>query len=65
MDFSEKARIRIEKWLEHSHHHEEEYEAFARELEEAGKGEAAQRIREMIKLNSQADEKLREALRLI
>ena len=65
MDFDQKARIRIERWLDHSHHHIEEYEEFARELEEAGKKEAAGRIRDMIRLTAEADQKLKEALELI
>jgi len=65
MDFQQKAKIRIERWLEHSHHHIEEYEAFARELEREGKKEAADRIRDMIRLTGEADHKLKEVLELI
>ncbi len=36
MDFKERAKIRIEHWLEHNEKHYDEYLNFARELEENG-----------------------------
>jgi hypothetical protein len=40
MEFTEKAKIILERWISHSDHHLEEYEAFADELEGAGKTES-------------------------
>ena len=37
MDIIEKAKIRLEHWIHHNEHHGEDYEAFAEELEKAGK----------------------------
>ena len=63
MDFIEKAKIRIEHWVEHSDHHIEDYAAFADQLEEEGKTESAGAIREMIELNIKSTECLRKALK--
>ncbi len=38
MDFIEKARVRLEHWIHHSDHHNEEYEMFADQLEEVRQG---------------------------
>ncbi|MFP4036637.1 MAG: hypothetical protein ACLFUE_03870 [Desulfobacteraceae bacterium] len=62
MDFIEKARIRIEHWIEHNEQHQEEYEIFADQLEDAGKGESAGHIREMTRLTAQGTDCLRKAL---
>ena len=62
MDFIEKAKIRIEHWVEHSDHHIEDYTAFANQLEEEGKTESAEAIREMIELNIKSTECLKKAL---
>ena len=35
MDFMEKAKIRLDHWISHNDSHCEEYEAFAKQLEEA------------------------------
>ena len=62
MDLIEKAKIQIEHWIRHNKDHLEEYEAFARELETAGKNESARYIREMSTLIAQSTEHLDKAL---
>ena len=62
MEFLEKARIRLEHWLDHNEHHHEDYEAFAVELEGEGHTESAEYIREMATLTSRSSECLRKAL---
>jgi hypothetical protein len=62
MDFVHKARVRLEHWITHNDHHEEEYSTFADQLADAGKKESAKYIREMIKLSSKSNECLRRAL---
>ena len=41
MDFLKKARIRMEHWITHNEHHQEEYEMLAKELKRANKKESA------------------------
>jgi hypothetical protein len=62
MGFREKARIRIEHWLEHNESHRKEYERFAAELEEARASGSAAAIREMAALTRQTGACLRQAL---
>jgi hypothetical protein len=62
MDFIEKAKIRLEHWITHNDHHQEEYEMFVDQLESAGKKESAEQIREMISLTSKSTACLRKAL---
>lgn len=62
MDFSEKARIRIEHWIKHNEDHLNEYEEFAKELDKAGKKETASHIRNMATLVAQGDKSLQLAL---
>jgi hypothetical protein len=62
MDFEEKARIRLEHWITHNDHHEEEYQLFAEQLETAGMKESADHVREMIALTAQGTASLRKAL---
>jgi hypothetical protein len=62
MDFVEKAKIRLEHWITHNDHHQEEYEMFVDQLESAGKKESAEQIREMIALTSKSTACLRKAL---
>jgi hypothetical protein len=62
MEFIEKAKVRLDHWIHHSDHHNEEYEMFADQLEEAGKSECAGYIREMMDLTSKSVECLRKAL---
>ncbi|MDZ7761962.1 MAG: hypothetical protein U5L00_17125 [Desulfovermiculus sp.] len=65
MDNLEKARIRMEHWIEHNDQHQQEYDAFARELEEAGKNEAAAEVRAMNELTAKGSEHLRQAIALL
>jgi hypothetical protein len=65
MDFLEKAKMRLEHWITHSDHHQEEYSMFAEQLEEAGKLESAKYIREMIDLSSRSTDCLRRALKFL
>ena len=62
MDFIEKAKIRLEHWITHNDHHQEEYEMFAEQLEQADRNESAKFVREMIELNSKSNDCLRKAL---
>jgi hypothetical protein len=62
MDFAEKALVRLNHWIAHNESHQEEYEKFAVELEEAGKAASALRIREMVALCKKSNECLRQAL---
>ena len=65
MDIIEKARIRLEHWITHNDHHQEEYEMFAEQLEEAGKNESAEQVRLMIELTSKSTDCLRNALKAL
>ena len=65
MDNLEKARIRMEHWMEHNDQHQKEYEAFARELEEAGKEQAAEEVRAMKELTAKGSMHLRQAIALL
>lgn len=65
MDFIEKARIRLENWITHNDHHQEEYEMFAEQLEEAGRNESSGYVREMIELTAKSNEGLRNALKFL
>ncbi|MBW1924981.1 MAG: hypothetical protein JRJ35_16105 [Deltaproteobacteria bacterium] len=62
MDFLEKARVRLEHWLEHNEDHREEYEKFAELLEAEGKGETAAYVRETAELTARSTEALEKAL---
>ena len=65
MDFLEKARIRLEHWVEHSDHHIEDYSEFAEQLDKEGKTESASYIREMIALNKKSTACLKNALKTL
>jgi len=65
MDITQKARIRIEHWIKHNEDHLHEYQAFARELETAGKNESARYIREMAALMAESTGHLGKALRFL
>jgi hypothetical protein len=65
MEFVEKARIMLERWISHNDHHQEEYETFADLLEEAGKGESARYVREMTELSSRSTACLKKALKAL
>ena len=62
MDVLEKARIRITNWIDHSDHHQKEYELFAEQLDKAGKKESSEHIREMAALTVKSIECLNSAL---
>jgi hypothetical protein len=65
MDSVDKAKIRLEHWISHNEHHDEDYENFIRELEEAGKKESAGYIREMMELSTRSTECLKKALKAL
>ncbi|MDY7037088.1 MAG: hypothetical protein SV375_13110 [Thermodesulfobacteriota bacterium] len=65
MDFIEKARIRLESWITHNDHHQEEYEMFAEQLESAGKKGSSFHVLEMIELTAKSTECLRNALKAL
>ena len=65
MDFIEKARIRLESWITHNDNHKEEYEMFAEQLDEAGKNESSEHVREMIEMTAKSNECLRRALKAL
>jgi acetoin utilization deacetylase AcuC-like enzyme len=65
MDSVDKAKIRLEHWISHNEHHDEDYESFIKELEEAGKKESAGYIREMMELSSRSTECLKMALKAL
>ncbi len=65
MDFVEKSRTRLEHWITHNDHHQEEYEMFAEQLQDAGKKESAENIREMAQLTAKSTDCLRKALKAL
>ncbi|MBN2032860.1 MAG: hypothetical protein JW836_06245 [Deltaproteobacteria bacterium] len=65
MDFVEKARIRLEHWIKHNDEHCEEYAVLAQQMEEAGKSESAQQVREVMELSSRSTDCLRKALKAL
>jgi len=65
MDFVEKAKIRLEHWITHNDHHQEEYEMFAEQLQDAEKKESADNIREMMELTTKGTDCLRKALKAL
>ena len=62
MNFVEKALVRLNHWIAHNESHQEEYEKFAAQLEEAGKAASAVQIRETVALSKKSNECLRQAL---
>lgn len=62
MDSLEKARIRMEHWIEHNNQHQQEYESLIQELEKAGKEKAASEVRTMSELTGKGSEHLRQAI---
>ena len=65
MEYVEKAKIRLEHWITHNDHHQEEYEMFADQLGEMGKTESAGYIREMAELTLKSTECLKKALKAL
>ncbi len=62
MEPIDKARIKLEHWITHNDSHRDEYERFARELEEMGKTESASHVRSMAELAEKSNDCLRKAL---
>ena len=62
MDFAERARVRLTHWMTHNDNHQEEYQKFAVEFEEAGARECARQLREMAELSRKSNDCLRKAL---
>jgi hypothetical protein len=62
LEFLEKAKIRLDHWIHHSAHHQEEYEMLADQLEEAGRKESAGHLKEMIELTARSIECLKKAI---
>jgi len=62
MDFIEKAEIKLKHWVEHNDQHSEDYEVFAKQLNDAGKQDSAQYVKEMMELTAKSTECLRKAL---
>jgi hypothetical protein len=65
MDFIEKAKIRMEHWITHNDHHQEEYGMFVEQLDEAGKKESAEHMRKMVEFTVKSTDCLREALKAL
>ena len=65
MEFVERAKIMLERWISHNDHHQQEYETFADLLEEAGKAESARYVREMTELSTRSTDCLRKALKAL
>lgn len=65
MEFIERAKIMLERWITHNDHHTEEYGDFASQLEGTGKIESARYVREMIEFTSKSNECLRKALKAL
>ena len=56
MELVEKAAVRIKHWMEHNGSHIEEYDAFAKHLEDSGLGASAKHVREMAELTRKSGE---------
>ena len=65
MDFIEKAKIRMEHWITHNDHHQEEYSMFIEQLMEAGKKESADHMKKMVEFTVKSTDCLREALKAL
>ena len=65
MDFTEKAKIRIDHWRRHNESHIVEYEEFARHLEKEGKKASADQIRELINFTTKGNDCLQKAIELL
>jgi hypothetical protein len=61
MEFSEKAKIRIEHWMKHTADHVKEYVHFADELENSGYNDAARNIRQMAAITAKSSHCLENA----
>jgi hypothetical protein len=65
MQSVDKARIKLEHWITHNDSHRDEYERFARELEEMGKTESASHVRALVDLADKSKDCLHKALRAL
>jgi len=65
MDFIEKAKLRLESWITHNEHHQEDYDEFIQQLEAAGKHKSSKHVREMMALTVQSTECLKKALKAL
>ncbi|KIX12575.1 hypothetical protein [Dethiosulfatarculus sandiegensis] len=65
MDTLEKALIRLDHWIHHNEHHQEEYELFADQLDKEGKKECGDMVRKAAELTSQGTDALRKALEIL
>ena len=65
MDFIEKARLRLEHWITHNDHHQDEYEMFAEQLESEGKKDSSAHVREMVEMTAKGTECLRNTLKAL
>jgi len=63
MEAIEKAKIRIDHWIEHNKDHLQEYEALAEELEYLGRHESARSLHDVTALTANSNECLRRALK--
>ncbi len=61
----EKAKIRLEHWLEHNLKHIDEYRKFINVLKEAGKEKSAKYMEEMIQFAMKSNESLKNALKAL
>lgn len=65
MESIEKAKIRIDHWIEHNKDHLQEYEALAEELESVGKYESARSLHEVTALTARSNECMNCALKTL
>jgi hypothetical protein len=65
MESIEKAKIRIDHWIEHNKDHLQEYEALAEALESVGKYESARSLREVTALTARSNEFMNCALKTL
>lgn len=63
MNFTERAKMRIEHWIHHNASHGKAYDRFAAELEMSGKLESARQIRKVVLQIEQVNDLLGDALR--
>jgi hypothetical protein len=65
MDFVERARLKLEHWMDHNEKHREQYAGFAAQLEQAGKPASAVHVREMAELARKSQDCLHRALKAL
>ncbi len=62
MDFLDQAKIRLNHWITHNQHHQEDYEIFLKQLQDEGHIESANHIRKMMTLAAESTDCLHKAL---